>query len=239
MKAGALIPARKGSKGLKDKNFRSFCGKPLFMWSVDAAVESGVFDKIVASSDGGFPDWFDTEYESLYVDNNRPEQFATDEAQLDGLMIHYAKIFPEIELWCLLQPTSPLRTAKDIERAYRVVCKDEWDSLVGVSRGTCMYWVDGAVGVDTQDGVKKMPVATYHVNKRPNRQDRKGWYRENGAIYFTKSYVLDSLGCRLGGDIALFKMPKRRSFEVDDELDWIICDALMRDEIARGRHGKA
>ena len=98
----------------------------------------------------------------------------------------------------------------------------KYDSVVSVTPDPCMCWVADAMGV----GNKTHPIATYHYHKRPNRQERQDWYRENGAIYFTKRYVLEQTRCRLGGDVGLYTMPKERSFEIDEPLDWKIAEGI-------------
>lgn len=217
MKTAALIPCRTGSKGIPDKNFREIAGRSLWEWTFLAASESDVFDMILLSTDGGpITNWAGNH---IVVDTQRPPELATDDASLDDVLEHYRKEYKEIEMWCLLQPTSPLRTAGDIKRAYRKAKAEKYDSLVSVTADPMMYWVENATSAGH--------VATYHVHKRPNRQQRKSFYRENGAIYFTKNYVLETMGLRLGGTIGLYKMPKIRSFEVDDETDWAICEFLL------------
>ena len=218
MKVAALIPARTGSKGIPGKNFKEFNGQPLWRWSLDAAVKSGLFSNVIVSSDGGLMD--NKNEPGIVFDNERPAAFSTDEAGLDALLIYYANKYPEIDLWCLLQPTSPLRTAEDIKTAYKIVKVDKYDSLVSVTPNPGMIWVDKAAGKKGED----FPLATYHIHKRPNRQDRKDWYMENGAIYFTKRYVLDQMNCRLGGHIAIYSMPQDRSLEIDSPLDWDIAE---------------
>ena len=108
MKVGALIPCRKGSKGIPGKNFKVFNGKSLVEWTIDAAQRSNIFSKIVVSSDGGARNIVLREGDVDILDNKRARQFSTDDARLDPLLWHYAERYPEIELWCLLQPTSPL-----------------------------------------------------------------------------------------------------------------------------------
>jgi len=227
MKVAALIPCRIGSKGIPNKNFRDFAGKPLWEWTDEAAKKSNVFDLIIRSTDGGFL-MSDTgiiiseagKTVDYWNDNARPSQLSTDEATLDALLIYYAEKHPEIDLWCLLQPTSPLRTAEDIKEAYKIIKGSKYDSLVSVTPNPGMFWVDNAAGLKGNT----YPIATYHLHKRPNRQDRKDWYMENGAIYFTKKHVLSQMGCRLGGVIALYSMPQERSFEIDTPLDWDIAE---------------
>ena len=223
MPIGALIPCRTGSKGIPNKNFKEFYGKPLWHWTLNVAIKSGIFDKIIVSSDGGL-NGDSPVHIHVIEDNNRPSDLSGDNAPLDAVLNYYSLKNPDIELWCLLQPTSPLRTAKDIERAYKKINNEKYDSLVSVTPNPAMIWVDKAAGFKGTD----YPLATYHIHKRPNRQDRKDWYMENGAIYFTKKYVLDQMGVRLGGKIVLYVMPQERSYEIDSPLDWLIAEHIMK-----------
>ena len=222
MKVGALIPCRTGSKGIPNKNFKDFNGKPLTQWSYDAAIQSGLFSKIIISSDGGAGSLVLRETEPAILDNERPGEFATDDADLDSLLWYYAGKHPDIELWCLLQPTSPLRTADDIKKSYKLIKPERYDSLVSVMNHPCFCWIKDAAGLKG----KSINISTYHYHKRPNRQQRKDWFLENGAIYWTKRYVLETTKCRLGGYVGLYPMPPERSIEIDEPLDWFVASKI-------------
>jgi N-acylneuraminate cytidylyltransferase len=222
MLVGALIPCRKGSKGIPGKNFKQFNGKPLVEWTIDVAQKSNLFSKIIVSSDGGARNIVLREGDVDVLDNQRARQFSTDDARLDPLLWHYAEQYPEIELWCLLQPTSPLRSVNDLKESYKLIKGSKYDSVVSVKSDPGFLWIDNAVG---HKGETKC-IATYHLHKRPNRQDRQDWYKENGAIYWAKRYVLESLHCRLGGNIGLYVMPEDRSLEIDTPLDWFIAERV-------------
>jgi len=245
MKVAALIPARSGSKGIPLKNFKMFCGKPLVSWTTMAAIESGVFDKIILSMDGGWDlvDWKSADPRMLKkyngvleIDNNRPKEMSNDEAGLDVLLCYYSRRHEEIDLWCLLQPTSPLRLAEDIRQARAMMDikggpygKDgdiKYESLVSVSPNPVMAWIKDAVGIPG-DPDTPQPIATYHYQDRPNRQERSDWFLENGAIYFTRKYILDYFKVRLHGSIAMYEMPYERSFEIDEPIDWFICEKMI------------
>lgn len=222
MKIGALIPCRTGSKGIPGKNFKLFNEKPLVDWTLDAAEQSGVFDKIIVSSDGGAGHLNARANEIVLVDNERPGNLATDDARLDPLLWYYAEYYKDYGLWCLLQPTSPLRNVEDIRVSYLLAKVSKFDSIVSVTEHPCFCWINNAMGYKNE----KHPISTYHPHKRPNRQERKDWYLENGAIYWTKRYVLEETKCRLGGSIGLYVMPKERSFEVDEPIDWDIAEMV-------------
>jgi CMP-N,N'-diacetyllegionaminic acid synthase len=227
----ALIPCRTGSKGIPHKNFKKFCGKPLWQWTHDVAISSGVFDKIFLSSDGGFNGVGDTKLS--FFDNHRPAELSDDKANLDDLLKYYSTMNKEYDVWCLLQPTSPLRTPDDIRKAYSIFNEKgsnddyKYESLVSVCPNPVFAWIKNSVGVPGDDDLPQ-PLATYHYTNRPNRNDRSDWFLENGAIYFTRMYIIKIFGVRLQGSIVMYEMPKSRSIEIDDPIDWNIAQHLMR-----------
>lgn len=226
MKVAALIPCRKGSKSIPRKNLRDLAGRRIWMWTLEAAVKSGIFDLIILSSDGGFTEEdiaLAKKHPNVVIDNARPEEFARDDSTSDEMLVHYARQYKDVEMWSLLQVTSPFRTAADIRAAYKKMQNKKYDSIVSVTPNPCMFWIEKAVGIKDKDHC----IATYHVFKRPMRQDRKDWYMENGAIYFTPRYVLENLSNRLGGSIGLYKMPQERSVEIDSPFDWKIAEMLL------------
>ena len=124
MKNLAIIPARSGSKGLPDKNIKELLGKPLMAYSIEAALASGVFDEVMISTDS-------EKYAEIAkkcgasVPFLRSEATASDTASswdmVTEVLNNYKKLLGrEFDTFCLLQPTSPLRTAEDIRAAYDI-----------------------------------------------------------------------------------------------------------------------
>lgn len=230
MKIGALIPCRKGSKGISGKNFKDFDGDQLWLRTWDAAVKSGLFDKIILSSDGGFEAPLIMAGNETIVDNNRPDGLSNDSATLDDLLGYYIQKHDDIELWCLLQPTSPLRTDQDIIDARAMLDEKDkkgdpkYDSVISVYQHPVIGWVANSA----YHKGRKFHTALYHTNNRPNRQDRKDWYLENGAVYFVYRDTFVLTHSRVGAVPGLYVMPKERSFEIDDMTDWKICEFLSR-----------
>lgn len=115
----AVIPARGGSKRCPRKNIRAFRGKPLFMWSVEAADESRYVDTMVLSTeDAEIKDVAGNRYLVPVID--RPPGLATDTASNEDVMRHALSLYSDHEWVVLLQPTSPLRTAQDIDECVRL-----------------------------------------------------------------------------------------------------------------------
>lgn len=220
-----VIPCRAGSKGIPGKNFKMLAGKPLYEWTVEAAVLSNVFDLTVVSSDGGLPipdgdSWYGCSgyRNNVEYDNHRPPEYATDAAQLEPLLLYYANKY-KADVVCLLQPTSPLRSSSDIREAYKIFSEDMFDSLLSVESLGDKYWLK------VQNG--KIPF--YNPEKRMNRQNplTNMLFYENGAIYFCKKWLLD-VGRRIGGSIGFYEMSQQNSHQIDSEFDWKVCECVLQ-----------
>ena len=127
----ALIPARGGSKGIKRKNIKLFCGKPLLEWTVQAALSSPSVDKVVVSTD-------DLEIADLAANLGaevpflRPSELAMDSSPGIAPVLHSLEVLPSITDIILLQPTSPFRTVDDIEGIIEFREKYHRDAAVSV-----------------------------------------------------------------------------------------------------------
>jgi len=213
----AFIPARAGSKGIPGKNKKLFCGKPLVQWSIDQAIEAGIFDNIIVSSDD--EDILAMAESSGVIAAKRKFPLATDEATLDEVLFDYFfEHEDKCKYICLLQPTSPLRTSDDIKETYKLIQKKKYVSVVGVQWNPIMAWV----GSFSKEG----PACLYLIHKRPNRQTRDDFFLENGAIYWMTRDSLIEYGNRIGNPsaTALYEMPPERSLEIDSIFDWYLAE---------------
>ena len=203
----AVIPVRGNSKGIPRKNLIDLGGKPLFMWTVGAAIESGVFDKIVVSTE-------DDEIIS-YCDNRkvdvifRPPYLSQDHVQLSEVVLHAYRIMEYEWAWhpttlCLLQATSPLRTAGHIINAMRQYS----------GRGTLFSaYIDKRYHWAVEDRVEP-------IQHNPARRLGRQWepsqiYTENGAIYFFPAKRF-SLECTIRLEpFDVYIMDEEDGFEID------------------------
>jgi CMP-N,N'-diacetyllegionaminic acid synthase len=113
----ALIPARAGSKRLKNKNILDFNGLPLISWTINSALKSKYISKVIVSSDDQRVHRLIENFPSVFG-INRPTSLATDLASSSDVALHALKIFPDYDYLILLQPTSPLRNTHDIDSAF-------------------------------------------------------------------------------------------------------------------------
>ena len=133
MKVLAIIPARGGSKGIPRKNIIQFSGKPLIQWSIDAALNSSVITDIAVSSD-------DDEILELVKKNvqiktiKRPKELAQDNSRTEPVLVHALENIKDVkyDYLVLIQPTSPLRKASDIDEAFNKLIAINDNSLISV-----------------------------------------------------------------------------------------------------------
>ncbi len=224
MKNIAIIPARSGSKGVKDKNIRELNGKTLIAYSIEAAMESGEFDEVMVSTDSD-------NYAEIArklgakVPFLRSAATASDTASswdmVEEVLNKYKDIGKDFDTFCLLQPTSPLRTAQDIQNAYNIYRERAEFAVVSVCEAEhsplwCGHLPDNNEFLDFIDS-KSMR----------QRQAGEKFYRLNGAIYIvsTKRFKEDKYLYKKGS--FAYIMDQSRSIDIDTELDFEIAEVLI------------
>ena len=218
----ALIPARGGSKGVPGKNIRAAGGKPLIAWTIEAAKASRYVDRLILSSDDPSIAAIATQF-GCEVPFMRPAELATDKADSMGVVRHALKSLPErYDYLLLLQPTSPLRVATDIDAAL--------DGFIESGAKTCVsvcepdkhpYWMVTMAA----DGVVRHLFPPEQIPTR--RQDAPPIFALNGAIYIAPTDYLAAGGDFITAGTVGYVMPKDRSFDIDTELDLQLADFLL------------
>jgi CMP-N,N'-diacetyllegionaminic acid synthase len=123
----AVIPARAGSKRCPGKNLKPFRGKPLIAWSIASACQSKYIDQIAVSSEDEQIQNTARDYaqgESKVFIIRRPKELANDTAMNEDVLRHALTVKPDFDWIILLQPTSPLRTAEDIDKCLELAKED-------------------------------------------------------------------------------------------------------------------
>jgi len=206
-----VITARGGSKGLPRKNLLPFRGAPLITWTIDAARAAKSIDRLILSSDD--PEIIETALAlGCEAPFRRQADLASDTAASVDVVLDAADRAPGHDIVVLLQPTSPLRTAGDIEATLALMAASGAPSAVSVSEAPCHpYLIFG------RDAAGRL---TPFVEKPPElswrRQDLPPAYRVNGAVYAADLAWLRAARtmCR-AGDTAAYEMPVERSFDID------------------------
>jgi CMP-N,N'-diacetyllegionaminic acid synthase len=209
----AVIPARGGSKGIPRKNLVDVAGKPLLAWSILAARAATASLRVVVSTDdheiADTASAFGAEVPFL-----RPAELATDQASGEAPVLHALEWFDAHENWrpdyiMCLQPTSPLRTAADIDQALRLLEERRADSVVSVTEADPHpYWTK------TIDGAGWLrPFAPPGASLL--RQDLPEIVALNGAIFVARRQAFVDTRSWYPGLTAPYLMPAERSLDID------------------------
>jgi CMP-N-acetylneuraminic acid synthetase len=223
-----IIPARKGSKRLPNKNTRPLLDKPLISWTIEEAVKSYYIDSITVSTDDEAVMDIADGY-GIYV-LKRPQELAADNSSTIDVILHFISHMREkgedAKHIILLQPTSPLRTAKHIDEAiYSYLRKiDKIDSLISVTKSEHPPWWTKKIG---ENGILE-DVFKYDRSEFKRSQDFPETFMVNGAIYIAKT---DSFIKNKGfwTDKTLpYVMENNCSIDIDTEFDLMLAEFIAK-----------
>ena len=216
----ALIPARGGSKGIKDKNIYPLCGKPLIAYSIDSAKRSKYIDEIVVSTDSIKIAEVAKNY-GAYVPFLRPVELASDTAKSIDAIVHAIKWLEDrnekFDIFVLLQPTSPLRTVEDLDGALEKFVDNGEKSLVAVSLVS-----DNPILIRTinADGTMEKLL---DLQSTVRRQDMKNYYRVNGSIYINKVSEINADTSLNDNEIPYIVKPEN-AIDIDEKKDLVLAE---------------
>lgn len=233
-----IIPARGGSKSIPRKNIRTFCGKPLIAWKIEAAVKSGVFNRVIVSTD-------DTEIAEVArqygaeVPFMRPAELAQDSTPTLPVIAHAIRSLGEKDGYradavVLLEPTSPGVRPFHLAEAAELFFECGSDSVVSVVETPPMYHPGWAFKLDN-DRRATLFLGGHVKTRIKRRQDLPKVYAPNGGIYvFKPELALAATDPTLyGTDVRGYVMDDRYSMDIDTPEEWERAEVLMQEVLAR------
>lgn len=221
----AIIPARGGSKRLPGKNIKLLADKPLIAWTIEAALESKVFDHVFVSTDcdeiAQVAKTFGAEVPFL-----RPAEIATDTATTNDVVTHLVEWFEKeynraVTTVAILQPTSPLRNAKNVQEAFALMGNEDTKAVVSVCELEYPIQFCNKLGLDgSMDGFIKPE----HLKRT---QDIATYYRLNGALYLFKREYVNSLNKLYSEGTYSYIMTSRSSVDIDTKEDFSLAEFFI------------
>lgn len=217
----AIIAARGGSKGLAGKNLAEVGGKPLVVWSIEAAHQSQLIDYTILSSDDDNI-IAAARHAGCDVPFVRPAALATDNATLVDVALHALDAVNDAyDYVVLLQATSPLRRAEDIDGCIRACAAAKAPAAVSVTLAAkhprWMFMLDA--------GHRLHPLGSWDDLRR-RRQDLPEAYAPNGAVYVAEVEWFRRTRSFYAPETIGFPMPAERSVDIDTALDLEVARAL-------------
>lgn len=223
----AIIPARGGSKGLPRKNLQRLSGKPLIAHTIEAARVARSLQRIVVSTESPEIAEVGRQY-GAEVPFLRPPELAGDETPTLPVLQHVLTQLEATEgctpeIIVVLQPTSPLRRAEDIDKAVDLLERSGADSVVSLCAAEHHpAWMKRLEGDRVLPFLENAPEYT-------RRQDMPPVYRLNGAIYITRRRILMEENRILGQDTRGLVMDAESSVDIDTLFDLKLADLIMQE----------
>lgn len=222
MKKIAIIPARSGSKGLKDKNIIDLCGKPLIAYTIEAAIQSGVFNHVIVSTDSEHYAEISRNYGAEVM--MRGETLSNDKATTYMVLEDILKnrLSERIDYFVLLQPTSPLRNASHIKEAVTKFENrfDDFDFLVSMKESEHAKVLVNPIGEDESLKYFDTDFSNYR------RQGYKD-YSPNGAIFMAKPETYLNHKHFFGAKSLAYFMSVEDSIDIDCYFDIVIAKEII------------
>ena len=225
--AVAIIPARRGSKGLPGKNTLSLCGKPMIQWTIESALECSFFNRVVVTTnDPEVMEIVDRTNPRIHL-IERPQKLCDDNVPGVSVALHVIETFPEFSRGIFLQPTSPLRQTRDIQNIYQYAVENEYHSVVSVTEEhKPINWI---MRFDAETGDLQQFSGDEILTLR---QGAEKLFRLNGAIYYFQSNWLRTNKQLIGPGTKGFVMPYERSMDVDSLYDFWLTEKILSNQKA-------
>ncbi|MBR6666089.1 MAG: pseudaminic acid cytidylyltransferase [Lachnospiraceae bacterium] len=229
MRKVAIITARGGSKRIPRKNIKEFCGKPILAYSIEAAIETGIFDTIMVSTDDEDIARIAMEYGAqvpFYRSEKTANDFATTNDVLLEVLEEYEKRGEAFDIGCCIYPTAPFITAERLKEAVEQLEASSAETLIPVVGFS--YPPQRAMVVENDRLVFKYP---QYIDSRS--QDLEKHYHDVGQFYVFKTKPFQKNRKLMLGDILPLVISEMEVQDIDTLTDWEIAE--MKYQILRGK----
>jgi CMP-N,N'-diacetyllegionaminic acid synthase len=221
----AIIPARGGSRGVPGKNIHPVAGRPLLAWTIDAARDARAITRVIVSTENAEIAEIARQH-GAEVPMMRPAELARDDTPTVDAIVHAVDWLQDHERYCpdyvsVLQPTSPLRTAADIDAAMTILRARSAAAVVGV----CLaphhpHWMKR---VDGDGAISSL----FEFDESLPRQKLPPVYVLNGALYLVRRDVLTERRSLYAEKTHAYVMPIERSLDIDTAWDLQVADLVL------------
>ncbi len=220
----AIITARGGSKRIPRKNIKSFLGKPIIQYSIDAARSSGLFDEVMVSTD-------DEEIAALgkslgvsvpfLRSSETSNDFATTAEVLTEVLEKYRSIGKEFSTACCIYPTAPFITPEKLQKAYQLLVNNTADSVIPVTRFSFPIWrsfklEDSKLSFNWPDNALK------------RSQDLPPAFHDCGQFYFVNTITFLKTYSFVTDNTYALEIPESEVQDIDNEEDWKIAELKFK-----------
>ena len=220
----AIITARGGSKRIPQKNIRAFCGKPIMAYSIDAAVQSGLFETVMVSTDSEEIADIGREYgaEIPFMRSKvNSDDYADTTDVLKEVIMQYKLLGKNYETFCCIYPTAPFVTADKLKESYELLFADDVYNVIPM----VPFSFPPQRGM-IRKGKYIIPAYPEHINKRS--QDLEEILHDSGQFYWCKTEAFMYNSDILGNHTVPYLVPETEVQDIDNYSDWELAEMKYR-----------
>lgn len=225
MNSIAIIPARGGSKRIPRKNIKDFLGKPIIAYSIEAALESGVFDEVMVSTDDEEIAEVARKYGAsvpFLRSEKTSNDYATTADVINEVLEEYTKLGIDFDYVACIYATAPFVTAENLRYAGRLLGEGKYDSTFSCVEFS--YPILRSMVVD-KEGRISMKWPEY---SQARSQDLPKFYHDAGQFYMAKTEVFKRQNAFCGNNTAPIVLSEMMVQDLDTQTDWEIAEIKYR-----------
>lgn len=221
IQTAAIITARGGSKRIPRKNVRSFRGRPMLAWSIEAALNSGVFDTVMVSTD-------DADIAQLAVSlgaevpfmrsEGNSNDYATTADVIKEVLADFSKTHHQFDYCCCIYPTAPFIQPADLIEGYQLIQRSQFDVVMPVAEFSYPIW--RSLARDEQGCI----TLNYPENLNVRSQDLPSAYHDAGQWYWFRTDAFQRTGTLLGSNTGSLLLSSLQVQDIDTEEDWALAE---------------
>ncbi len=225
MKCLTIITARGGSKRIPKKNIKDFCGKPIIAYSIEAALNSKIFDEVMVSTDSKEIAETAQNYGALVPfirSAKNSDDFATTYDVLLEVVNKYKELGKVFDYICCIYPTAPFVTAEKLKAAFNKFIESDADSLIPVVKFSFPPQRGFVINKENYLEYK------WPENKNKRSQDLELIYHDAGQFYFHKAAVFDGEKKAQNSKIIPFELEETEVQDIDNITDWQLAELKFK-----------
>lgn len=219
----AIIPARQGSKRIKEKNIKKFLGKPIISYAIKKALKTKLFDYVVVSTDSLKIKKISEEF-GAKVFFLRPKKISNDKATTQEVIKHALKWFKnnnmQFNYVCCIYPTSILTKPNDLIKSYRLIKNSKWSFVMSAQKYSTQ--------IERSFNLKDNKIKLFNKKKfYKNSQDFKDFYHDAGQFYWGSSKIWYSKNS-LNNKSTIYQLKKHQAVDINTLEDWKFAEKLYK-----------
>jgi len=220
----AIIPARGGSKRIPKKNIKTFCGKPIIAYSIEAALESRLFDEVMVSTDDESIAVVALQYGATVPfmrTGKNADDYATTFDVLNEVLQQYKTLNKIFECGCCIYPTAPFVTASFLQTAFNTMKEQDFDSVFPVVKYSYPIW--RSLKIENNRALMQWPE---NIHKRS--QDLTASYHDAGQFYWFNTERILQSGALFTDNSGAVIIDELQVQDIDSEQDWQLAEMKYR-----------